>query len=109
MSFLLYVAFDHFVIDGYLGGQGLDVLDTSSIAFEFELALFGVVTFWISTFLSVIKLSAAVHTQMPFHHMSFLRTPYLVTLQLIRAKPGYLHMSANMAISYLSVFRMISC
>ena len=50
MSLLLSVAFDHFVIDGYLGGQGLDVLDTSSIAFEFELALFGVVTFWISTF-----------------------------------------------------------
>lgn len=49
MSFLISVAFDHFVIDGYLGGQGLDVLDTSSIAFEFELALFGVVTFWIST------------------------------------------------------------
>ncbi len=49
MSLLLSVAFDHFVIDGYLGGQGLDVLDTSSIAFEFELALFGVVTFWIST------------------------------------------------------------
>lgn len=45
MSLLLSVAFDHFVIDGYLGGQGLDVLDTSSIAFEFELALFGVVTF----------------------------------------------------------------
>lgn len=50
MSLLISVAFDHFVIDGYLGGQGLDVLDTSSIAFEFELALFGVVTFWISTF-----------------------------------------------------------
>ena len=50
MSLLLSVAFDHFVIDGYLGGQVLDVLDTSSIAFEFELALFGVVTFWISTF-----------------------------------------------------------
>lgn len=50
MSLLLSVVFDHFVIDGYLGGQGLDVLDTSSIAFEFELALFGVVTFWISTF-----------------------------------------------------------
>lgn len=49
MSLLLSVAFDHFVIDGYLGGQGLDALDTSSIAFEFELALFGVVTFWIST------------------------------------------------------------
>ena len=49
MSLLLSLAFDHFVIDGYLGGQGLDVLDTSSIAFEFELALFGVVTFWIST------------------------------------------------------------
>lgn len=61
MSFLLSVAFDHFVIDGYLGGQGLDVLDTSSIAFEFELALFGVVTFWISTFFKryQIKCSSA--------------------------------------------------
>lgn len=109
MSLLLSVAFDHFVIDGYLGGQGLDVLDTSSIAFEFELALFGVVTFWISTFLSVIKLSVAVFTHMSFRHMLFRRTPDLVTLQLIRAKPSYLHMSANMVISYLSVFRMISC
>lgn len=110
MSLLLSVAFDHFVIDGYLGGQGLDVLDTSSIAFEFELALFGVVTFWISTFfLSVIKLSVAVFTHMSFRHMLFRRTPDLVTLQLIRAKPGYLHMSANMVISYLSVFRMICC
>ena len=109
MSLLLSVAFDHFVIDGYLGGQGLDVLDTSSIAFEFELALFGVVTFWISTFLSVIKLCLAVCTHMSFHHMLFRRTPYLVTLQLIRTKPGSSHTSANMVISYLSVFRMISC
>lgn len=109
MSLLLSVAFDHFVIDGYLGGQGLDVLDTSSIAFEFELALFGVVTFWISTFFCVIKLSLAVCTQMPLHHMSFLRTPYLVTLQSIRVRPGSSHTSANMAISYLSDFQVIFC
>lgn len=109
MSLLLSVAFDHFVIDGYLGGQGLDVLDTSSIAFEFELALFGVVTCGFPPFLSVIKLSVAVCAHMSFRHMLFRRTPYLITLQLIRAKPGYSHTSVNMVIFYLSVFRMISC
>lgn len=64
MSLLLSVAFDHFVIDGYLGGQGLDVLDTSSIAFEFELALFGVVTFWISTFFKRYQIKrSSVHSR----------------------------------------------
>ena len=64
MSLLLSVAFDHFVIDGYLGGQGLDVLDTSSIACEFELALFGVVTFWISTFFKRYQIKrSSVHSR----------------------------------------------
>ncbi len=50
ISLLLSLAFDHFVVGGYLGNQGIGVLDNSSIAFQFELALFGVATCWISTF-----------------------------------------------------------
>lgn len=72
MSLLISVAFDHFVIDGYLGGQGLDVLDTSSIAFEFELALFGVVTFWISTFFKRYQIRhSSVHSYLDTPHPGF--------------------------------------
>lgn len=72
MSLLISVAFDHFVIDGYLGGQGLDVLDTSSIAFEFELALFGVVTFWISTFFKRYQIRrSSVHSYADTPHPGF--------------------------------------
>ena len=54
VSLLLSLAFDHFVIGGYLEGQGISVLDNSSIAFQFELALFGFATYWISSlFISV--------------------------------------------------------
>lgn len=109
MSLLLSVAFDHFVIDGYLGGQGLDVLDTSSIAFEFELALFGVVTFWISTFFKryQIKRSRVRSYVIP----SYVVPSYSVFnySSIDMAKPGYSHTSVNMVIFYLSVFRMISC
>lgn len=76
MSLLISVAFDHFVIDGYLGGQGLDVLDTSSIAFEFELALFGVVTFWISTFFKRYQIRcSSVHSYVDTPHPEFGYSP----------------------------------
>lgn len=49
ISILLSIAFDNFVIEGYINGLGIGVLDSSSIAFQFELAVFGVATCWIST------------------------------------------------------------
>lgn len=51
LSLVLTLAFDSFVIGGYIDGLGISVLDNSSIAFQFELALFGVATCWISTLL----------------------------------------------------------
>lgn len=49
LSIILSLGFDHFVIGGYLGGQGIGILDSSSIATQFEIALFGVATCWISS------------------------------------------------------------
>lgn len=64
ISQLLALAFDHFVIGGYIGSQGVNVFDNSSIAFQFELAIFGVATCWISTLL--MRLQAKSHLHSPF-------------------------------------------
>lgn len=48
-SVLIAFLFDYFVIRGYLSNVGIEILDNSSVAFQFELALFGVITCWISS------------------------------------------------------------
>lgn len=47
-SILLAYAFNSVVISGYLDGLGISILDSSNLASQFEVALFGVVTCWIS-------------------------------------------------------------